>query len=140
MRTHVYLLVLLLVALLSGTSAALVPRRILLEDASTCEGDCQKAFDVRQFVCAARRAIAANPDVAARLTPEQQQLYTREFFEAWALAMSGEKHPVAQFFLATDLATRANPPKKFGYIAKLSNNCCFWRQGPFTPILVGEIP
>jgi hypothetical protein len=55
------------------------------------------------------------------------------------LAISGEKTPVAQFFWATDLATRPTHLNIWLH-CKLSVNRCFWRQGPFTPILFGEMP
>jgi hypothetical protein len=52
MRSSV-LLALLLVALLSTASAALVPRRIMLEDTSACEDKCQKEFATRRTYCLA---------------------------------------------------------------------------------------
>jgi hypothetical protein len=44
MRAPVSLLALLLVVLLSAASAALVPRRILLDDVSTCQRKCVMAM------------------------------------------------------------------------------------------------
>jgi hypothetical protein len=61
MRTHVHLLALLLVVPLSAASAALVPRRILLEDANICEGDCQKVFEERLALCNARLKARDTP-------------------------------------------------------------------------------
>ena len=62
----------------------------------------------------------------------------REFFKVWALAMSGEKNPVAQFFLATGLATRPTHLKNPATSPSSAITAVFGDKGLSTPYCLAK--